>query len=229
MHVSNKELKQIFKDNDVEKIEEILSSKISEQDSICIIYWTLEYKNVDFHQVIVNAILNGYLTINEKSLKLFRNYLGKKLLNKLIESDCLTSEQYFHLLVIIIERCITAGQEKYEIKKVKEILKKDIDLNYNNGILFKTACEYRDPIILELILDSGFEVVYHNKYFIEGVRYLICYRKVNHLKILLKKGIDLSFINNIKIEVQEKNRDLINILVDSGVELENIIKLVIVK
>ncbi|QGR54222.1 hypothetical protein [Moumouvirus maliensis] len=225
-HKIDKNIKNILKSNDTSKLEEILSSKINEGLSFDILYGILEYNKPEFHQIVIDSIINGQLLVNELILLVFHYFDNEDLMYKFIESDCLTSDQYFDLLIIMITKLRgTLSRIKY----ISQILKKNINLNNNNGILFLIACEHYDYHILELILDSGFEVVYHNQYFIQGVRKLIQCRYTHHLKILIKYGVDLSFINNLEIKYKENDKDLVNILIDSGVELENIIKLVITK
>ncbi|AVL95086.1 hypothetical protein ma699 [Moumouvirus australiensis] len=222
----NKNIKNILKNNDTSKLEEILSSKNSEDNTYDILYGTLKYNRPEFYQIIIDSIINGQLLVNYHVLSVFYYFDDEDLMYKFIESDCLTSDQYFDLLKIMITKL---RGPLSRIKYISQILKKNINLDNNDGILFEIACERYDHHILELILDNGFEVVYHNKYFIQSVKDLIKHRKIDHLKILIKYGIDLSFINNVEIKVEKNNKNLVNILIDSGVELENIIKLVIIK
>nr|AEX62437.1 hypothetical protein mv_L232 [Moumouvirus Monve] len=54
-------------------------------------------------------------------------------------------------------------------------------------------------------------------------------KEINKLKLLNSYGVDLSFINDVEIKMYDHDKKYIDFLKDSGIELENIIKILVGK
>ncbi|AGF85026.1 repeat protein [Moumouvirus goulette] len=218
--ISASEIKKLVSVNNLEKYREILSLKHDKHDSYIILDKTLKYDRPDIYNILFDAIINGNIFMSNNCIEVIFLYGSTMFIKKLINNDSFSMNLYSKILSYAIYY-----SDNTEI--IELLFKKGVDPNYKNGKLFTLACNFRNEEKLKLLLDYGYEINYQNKKFIEGIINLIKQKNFKCLRLLCNYGVDLSFINNIEIKLYDHNKEHVDFLLNSGIELENIIKIFI--
>ncbi|AGF85018.1 repeat protein [Moumouvirus goulette] len=216
-------IKKMLQDSDKNKFKNFVSTKIDRNTCYDIVHTVSNWKNSDYDEILIDAISKGNITIEGDLLPELYCCENEYLIEKIIDSDCLSPELYSELF---LQTC-SDRSELYIAIQVFE--SKNIDLNYNNGECFLKMCRCPNDELtkkfFKKFFDDEYKIDYKNKFFIEGIIHIIQKEDLKKLNILTKKGVDLSFLNNIKINTNKNRNQIISILSDSGIEPINIINL----
>ncbi|AGF85653.1 repeat protein [Moumouvirus goulette] len=105
---------------------------------------------------------------------------------------------------------------------IKYLLDLDVDINCCNGFIVNYVIEKSDIFLTKLIIENGANL---NLVTNDTLSRVIHYRNYEMVSFLIESGIDFSRLNNTPINNFKMNK-MVNLLIDQGMNFENIIDLI---
>ncbi|BCS82506.1 putative ankyrin repeat protein [Cotonvirus japonicus] len=217
-HLKMRFLDEIFQNNDVITFQNLFMSELQDADICNIACFCCDNDNPDLHNIFLDALKKMHPDVIPRGLNPCLSKVNHKLLQCIIDHE-FDHDQYSKLF---LRACLYL-----DIKSLELLLNCGVDINYENSSAFFNVCMSGNVHVCKFLLDNGLTIDYNNPNIINGFKVVIINRDLDLTEFLSNYGFDFSFFNNLNELKDTRDQKFIDILMTHGVEIINIIGLLV--